>query len=521
MKAHRISKTICMKKVLLLIFSITAISAMAQHPEDALRTAWFTQNGTARNMATGGVMGSLGGDITANHVNPAGIGLFKTNEFVLSPGFGLNKNKLNYRGTDTSNNKNNFNYGAMGFIFSSSDTRGEKKWTSSAVAISVNQLANYNNRIQFKGFNNLSSFTEQYLEELTKDRADTNAALSNYIFGSSLAFRTFLVDTLSGPGGSVAGYQSLVPISSGVNQLYDASTFGGYHEIALGLAGNLEDKMYVGGSVTIPVINYRRELAYSETDATTRTDNQFKSFEYKETFSSKGIGVGVKLGVIYKPQEHWRIGFAIHSPQLMGYTDKISSSITANTETYAGIRTASSNELNSGKAGERKYNMTTPWRAIASASYVFREISDTRQQRAFISADLEYVNYRGARFSAANKSDNALRNYYDILNEGIKDTYKGNINLRIGGELKLHTIMFRLGGAYYGSPYADDAIKANRILATGGLGYRDHGIFIDLTYSHMFTQDAQFAYRLNDKPNTFAEQRGGRGTVMMTFGFKF
>ena len=78
-----------MKKNLLYIFSLICISAMAQTPEDALRTAWFTQNGTARNMATGGVMGSLGGDITANHVNPAGLGLFKTNEFVLTPGFAL------------------------------------------------------------------------------------------------------------------------------------------------------------------------------------------------------------------------------------------------------------------------------------------------------------------------------------------------------------------------------------------------------------------------------------------------
>lgn len=510
-----------MKKCLLVLFSIASTTLFAQNPDDALRTAWFTQNGTGRNMATGGVMGSLGGDITANHVNPAGIGLFKTNEFVLSPGFGLNRNKFNYRGADTISNRNNFNYGASGFILSSSSKGRERKWTSSAVAISVNQVANYNNHVQFKGFNNMSSFTEQYLEELTRDRADTNAALSNYIFGSSLAFRTFLIDTLSGPGGSVAGYQSLVPISSGVNQSYDASTFGGYHEIALGLAGNLEDKMYVGGSLTIPVISYRRNLTYSETDATSRTDNHFKSFEYTENFSSQGIGVGVKLGTIYKPKEYWRIGFAFHSPQFMGYTDKISSAITANTETYAGTRTASSNALNSGRSGERKYNMVTPWRAIISASYVFREISDTRRQRAFISADLEYVNYRGARFSAADKSDQALRDYYSIVNEGIKDTYKGNINLRLGGELKLHTIMFRIGGAYYGSPYADATLKANRILASGGVGYRDNGIFIDLTYSHMFTKDAQFAYRLNDKPNTFATQTGGRGTIMMTFGCKF
>ena len=510
-----------MKQYLVIIFLFTVITAFAQNPDDALRTAWFTQNGTARNMATGGVMGSLGGDITANHVNPAGLGLFKTNEFVLTPGFTFTKNKLNYRGTDTANNKNNFNYGASGIILSSSNRGKNNKWTSSAFALSVNQIANYNNRIQFKGFNNFSSFTEQYLEELIKDRADTNAALNNYIFGSSLAFRTFLIDTVRGPGGSVAGYQSLVPISTGVNQLYDATTRGGYHEIALGLAGNLEDKMYLGGSVTIPIISYQRDLTYSETDATSNTNNQFKSFEYKETFSSQGIGIGAKLGVIYKPQESWRIGFAFHTPQFMGYTDKISSSITANTESYAGTRTVTSNSLNSGNAGVRKYDMITPWRAIFSASYVFRENVDTRKQRAFISADLEYVNYRGARFSAADKTNSTLVNYYNIVNDGIKDTYKGNINFRLGGELKLHTIMFRLGGAYYGSPYADANLNANRILATGGLGYRDHGIFIDLSYAHIFTKDVQFAYRLNDKPNTFAEQGGSRGTVVLTLGFKF
>ncbi|MEN9686216.1 MAG: hypothetical protein RLZZ28_2002, partial [Bacteroidota bacterium] len=417
--------------------------------------------------------------------------------------------------------KNNFNYGASGIILGGVNTGKNSKWTSSAVALSVNQIANYNNRIQFKGFNNFSSFTEQYLEELIKDRADSNAALNNYIFGSSLAFRTFLIDTIRGAGGSVAGYQSLVPISTGVNQSYDAKTSGGYHEIALGFAGNMEDKMYVGGSLTIPIISYQREIVYSETDATGLSTNQFKVFEYKESFSSQGVGIGAKLGIIYKPKEYWRIGFAFHTPQLMTFTDKISSSLSANTETYAGNRFESSNNLNSGNPGERKYDLTTPWKAIVSASYVFREVNDTRRQRAFISADLEYVNYRGARFSSAKSSDNSLNNYYKTINNTIKDIYQGNVNFRLGGELKLHTIMFRLGGAYYGSPYADENLKANKILATGGIGYRDHGIFIDLSYAHAFNQDVQFAYRLNDKPNTFAEQTGGKGNVVLSFGFKF
>ncbi len=46
-----------MKKIFLLSISATlGISAIAQNPDEALRTAWFTQQGTARVMAIGGVM---------------------------------------------------------------------------------------------------------------------------------------------------------------------------------------------------------------------------------------------------------------------------------------------------------------------------------------------------------------------------------------------------------------------------------------------------------------------------------
>jgi hypothetical protein len=509
-----------MKVIILAVATLFATNLFAQQPDYALRTAWFTQNGSARNIATGGVMGSLGGEITANHVNPAGLGLFKTSEFVLSPGMNLNNNKFNYRGSDTSNAKNNTVYGASGFIFGFSNNK-KSKWTSNAIAISINQVANYNNRISFKGFNNMSSFSEQYLEELTRDLADTNAALSNYIYGSSLAFRTFLIDTTNNAQGKFDGYQSMVPISTGVNQSYDANTTGSYNEVAIGLAGNMEDKMYVGGSLTIPIINYTKDLTYSETDATNNPNNQFASFTFKESFTSRGIGMGLKLGTIYKPTEFWRVGFAVHTPQVIGFKDEVRASLTANTESYARIKTATSDALNSGNAGKSNYNLVTPWRAIASASYVFREIKDTRKQRAFLSADIEYVNYKGSRFSAVDQTDMGLKNYYQLVNEAIKETYKGNINVKLGGEIKFHTVMFRLGGAYYGSPYADKALKASRMLATGGIGYRDHGIFIDLSYAHVVNKDVQFAYRLNDKPNTFASQTGSRGTVMLTFGVKF
>ncbi|MGI8950192.1 MAG: hypothetical protein ACR2FN_01275 [Chitinophagaceae bacterium] len=510
-----------MKKYIFFCFSFfITLKICAQTPDDALRNAWFIPGGTARNTAIGGVMGSLGGDITANNVNPAGIGLYKTNEWVLSPGFLFNSNKINYRDSNSSNNKSAFAYGASGVIFGSAGRNGSK-WTSHAVSISINQLASFNNHIYYKGFNNVSSFSEQYLEELTRDNADTISALQNYIFGSSLAFRTYLIDTLNNENGEFIGYKSLVPISTGIIQERDETTKGGYHEISLAFAGNMEDKLYMGASVNVPVVSYERDLLYKESDATNNPDNNFSYSQYTENFKSTGIGLNVKLGLIYKLQDFLRIGFAIHTPSYIFFKDEIRSAMITNTENYAGTISENSDNLNSGNAGERNYNLLTPWRAIASASYVFREVANTKQQRAFISADLEYVNYRAARFYSADNTDQSSNDFYAALNSTVKDYYKPALNFRLGGELKFDPCAFRLGAAYYGSPYSDAQLKANRTQFSGGLGYRAHGFFIDLTYAYTANKDVNFPYRLNDKANTFADVKNNRGDLIFTVGCKF
>ena len=159
---------------------------------------------------------------------------------------------------------------------------------------------------------------------------------------------------------------------------------------------------------------------------------------------------------------------------------------------------------------------------MASGSYVFREVNDTRKQRAFITADIEYVGYGMSRYGADGENITTEdKQYYKDVRAVIKNDYKGTFNYRLGGELKFNTIMFRLGGAYYSNPYRDKHLKSNIVQASGGLGYRNHGMFIDLTYVHSWMNDVNFPYRLTDKANTFAEQKNQRGNVMMTVGFKF
>ena len=165
-----------MKRILPFLFAIFTQATYAQTPEDAIRYSWQSHSGSARIMAVGGVMGSLGGDITAPFVNPAGLGLFKTREFTFSPGFIMNKNNSNYRDSSTTNNKNALTLGPTGVIIGFPDAY--KKNKSSAFSIAVNQSANFNNNIKYSALNNYSSFSEQFAEEMAKSNQSINNILN-------------------------------------------------------------------------------------------------------------------------------------------------------------------------------------------------------------------------------------------------------------------------------------------------------------------------------------------------------
>ncbi len=507
-----------MKKLVLLIILGSSLTTYAQDPEDGLRLSWFNPSGTSRSNALGGAMGSLGGDLSANHINPAGLGLYKSSEFLLTPKFLVQTNKLDYRGTNSTSNNSKSNFGSVGIVLA--EGKKVNNWTSTAFSVTFNQIADFSNRVSFNGLNNKSSLSEKYLEELIYNQADTNGALSNYIFGSSLAYRTYLIDTTKDTFGNF-GYQSLVPLSTGVKQNYDAVTSGSYNELAFGWGGNMADKLYLGASFIMPMINYSKSLYYSETDATNNTNNDFGGFSINETFSSKGWGIGAKFGVIYKPEPFLRVGFSLHTPQLISFKDLLSVDMTTNTEKYAGTISASSDDLNNGYPGQREYTVATPLKTIFSTSYFFASPSKPTQPLGFISADVEWVNYTATRFYS-NTYDDESTNYYSALNSTIKAIYKNNLNIKLGSEIKLDVNwMARAGAAYYGTPYADEALKASRFVLSGGIGYRTNRHFIDFTVINSSTKDAIFPYRLNDKANTFANMTGNQLIFNIGYGIRF
>src|SRR5215216_1773323 len=106
-----------MKKLLFIaLSSLPAIILHAQEPADALRSSWYVPGGSARVQAIGGAMGSLGGDITATFVNPAGLAFYKTGDFIITPKYQFQKTKASIYSRTETEKMNKFTLGTTGFV---------------------------------------------------------------------------------------------------------------------------------------------------------------------------------------------------------------------------------------------------------------------------------------------------------------------------------------------------------------------------------------------------------------------
>ncbi|HTI94202.1 MAG TPA: hypothetical protein VL727_26595 [Puia sp.] len=515
-----------MKKYFPLLGLILCLQAKAQLPEDALRASWTTPSGTARQQAIGGAMGSLGGDLSAGFINPAGLGLYKTSEFVLTPGWAFLKDKSSYLGADRSGQSaNNFNLGASGAVFS---FQGRDPGVTNAFAIAVNRTANFNRQVSYQGQNDYSSFSEQYAEEFAASNYSINDAIgSPYVsYGTRMALWTYLVDTAT-----INGTTQIITqpqLAGKVLQQNNLRSKGGITEIDLSLASSQHDKWYIGGSLGIPILNYTRYQTYTESDIS-GTPNEFGSFTYSETYTTSGWGINGKLGVIYRPANAFRIGLAIHTPSLIGLSDHISASMTTRLENPDQTISISSDSLDrvtglSPSPNSFKYDLYTPWHFLLSGSYIFGSgQQEAKQQKGFITADLEYITTGSPHYGAPSNDDGSDgdNSYYNAVNQAIRNSYKGSFSARLGGEIKLNTFMVRAGGAYYTSPYEGQGLKADRAMLSAGVGYRNKGYFVDLTYVLAFNRDIDVPYRLSDKANTYAALKETGGMVLLTTGIKF
>ena len=115
-----------------------------------------------------------------------------------------------------------------------------------------------------------------------------------------------------------------------VERLQTIRRDGSISELSLSYAGNYNNKLLIGGTLGIPILNFSQAREYEEFDPGTQFDGNipfFESLQYTDTLNTDGVGINLKLGIIYWPTPKLRVGAAIHTPTFYSLTDFFDTSV--------------------------------------------------------------------------------------------------------------------------------------------------------------------------------------------------
>lgn len=484
------------KQILITAIGISSVfSLFAQNDIDAMRYSQITFGGTARFASMAGSMGALGGDISTLSFNPAGIAIFKKTELSISTAVFSQTTNSVYNANTSTASKLNFNLGNIGFVATINliNEKNTSGWENLNFGFGYNRTNNFHNRMDIQGDNKSSSLLDVFVAN-----ANGNSDNNFDAFSTNLAWEAFLINPIVN---DTNYYNHVIP-NYGIKQRKLVETTGSMGETVISFGANYKSKLYLGGTIGIIRTRYNEETTFEEIDEKDTIAN-FKKFTYGQNLATSGNGVNLKLGAIIRPNDWFRVGVAIHTPTTISLNDKYSSSMTSDLDNGIIYDSIDSPD------GEFNYRITTPFKAIGSVGFIIKKIG-------ILNVDYEYLDYSTAQLHPIQNEPNV----FSDVNTLIRSKYTETGNLRIGGEVRLDPIAFRLGYALYGSPFKNNENKnANRSSYTAGIGYRQDHFFIDFAY--VLTKYNEFNY-LYDSPNaTIVENSYKNSSFMFSLGLRF
>jgi hypothetical protein len=476
--------------------TILSNSASAQSILDAGKYGQTASFSTARSVGFGGALGSVGGDFGSVSVNPAGLGIYRSSEFMLTPGLRFSSADSKYTGSSIADNNVRFGFNNVGAVFTeaaSGKNYDKADWKSGSFAIGINRTADFSRTYNYEGSTNSSS-ASQYFEGDAYNFP--NSTSNDPGTPAYLGYQSYLLGDFP--------YYTMVPYSAGINQKKTVQEKGGITELAISGGGNYRDKLMIGGTLGINFLNHRVNTSMYEETIDPAVSDSFDHFNYDERFKTNGAGVNLKLGAIYKFNDYFRAGLAFHTPTIYGLTEISSNNISV-TSAALGTTTKETPE------NQYEYSYISPFKTIASVTGILGKYG-------FISLDYEMVSYSTMRF---NMDDKVTQNR---LNGILKNTYGNASNIRAGLELRFDGFMVRGGYGFYGSPYKSETYQGTRNDYSFGLGYRFGQTFVDLGIINSRYTSKEQPYVLDGSLGysqpAFASIKNSLTTGVLTVGWK-
>jgi len=482
--------------IFLLAFTTLLNVGFSQNEFDVLRLSKLEYSGEARFNAMGGSFGALGANMSALSVNPGGLGVYKSSDFSFTPAFHYNYSESNKDGNTVSDGKLNFHIANVGLVGS---FEGSGDWKAVNMAIGYNRTNNYNTSIAIKSQTN-KSLLDSYTSELNLNGGTFEDDIPyEFPFSSNLAYQTFLVNPIVP---DTSQYDHVFKNSKNISQSTRYETRGGTGEMYFALGSNYSDRLYIGALIGIPTVRYVYDRKYMETADPSDTLTAFNSFSVHDYVKTTGTGLNLKLGMIYKVADWFRIGTAFHTPTVYSLSDSWTTTVTSESKTGESLTEES-------PLGNFEYFVTTPYRFVSSAAFIIGK-------HGVINGDYEVVDYSTARI----KEDNSFGIAdFSTENQSVRDNFRLTHNIRVGTEWRLDVFRLRAGYRYQGDPIKNSFdVDNSSSTYSFGLGIKQEDYYFDMAYSLKFHK-AESA--IVAEQNDFASVELKDHYISFTLGFRF
>jgi hypothetical protein len=484
----------------------------AQNVGDAIRYARIQNYGTARMSGVGGAFAALGADFGAVSLNPAGLAMFRTDEFMFTPGlyFSSTNAELNVDGASSFNDQaSKLRFANIGMVFNTNN-REKDKWRTVNVGLGYNQLSNFAQKTYYEGAAN-GSILNNWFDIASPFLAGGGNPDELYPLGEGLAYNAGAIYFQDG----VPSYDFINTPTASSDRTHAVSTRGTNSEMTLSLAGNYMDKLMIGGSIGIPIVNYRQDATYTERDPNGGYEGNvayFDNLTYTDFVKTNGIGFNAKLGATFRVSQAFRIGGAFHSPSFLNLTDNFSATFQYDYQDQTAQGNIVDNSNNDEATAEPfNYGLRTPWRGVFGGAVLLNN-------KGFISADIEYIDYAASRFNLTkNFNDAGTQKMERDLNADIQRTLQPTLNYKLGAEIVLDVFRLRAGYNLLGKPRVTDSGYNSAISL--GAGLRKEAFYMDLAVRRSNASGSISPYAGSDTPKGLTDSK--ITDVLLTVGFKF
>lgn len=553
---------------------LIAAPMSAQTVYDAAKITNKDLNGTARFVGMGGAMGALGGDISTIGTNPAGIGVYRSNDAMVSFGFSSYGTESNYVGNKMNSDKMRGSFDNAGFVLSS-------KIGNATALRYVNFGFNYHKAKSFyKNMSmggNLGDYTQtDYMAAQAGGIKDWSGDIytdPEVGWLSALGYDGYLITDLiahNGQGDVPSGYVpymvggkqvknlngDLVYITPGEyggmfwggNGSFRSEERGGIDQYDFNISFNINDRVYLGVTVGAYAIDYSKYTFYDENYLDKAGNATGQGYNLQSWNKIHGSGFDVKFGAIVRPFEYspLKIGLAIHTPTYYNLDYKTNARLES--DVLNDLDIANESEVGSGVIGQynvdtydilkgdmvRQFQLQTPWTYNVSLGY-------TIGKDLALGAEYEYQDYSSMKF----KDQEGYSDTFGYENS-TTSMLKGVSTIRLGAEYKvIPQFALRAGYNYTSAIFNSDAYKdlpynsiqtdtdfANtKALSnyTLGIGYRGSMFYADLAYKyssykedfHPFINAYMDGEQLVIGSPEATKVKNTRSQVLLTLGLRF